>query len=328
MDISRKRVLITGSTGFIGSHLTERLVDLGCEVTAFAKYNFQNEWGWLDHSDVKDKIDIFTGDIRDYDAVYQATENIDVVFHLAALIGIPYSYKSPLAYIKTNVEGAYNVLQSSRKHDLDKIIITSTSETYGTAQYIPIDEDHPHVGQSPYSASKIAADQLAISYNRSFDMPVSIARPFNTYGPRQSARAIIPTVITQILSGMKKIELGNLHPTRDFTYVKDTVRGLIEIAKSEDTIGEVTNIGSNYEISMRDLVDLIVDLIGRDVEIVTDEKRVRPEKSEVDRLYCDNSKLKEITNWSPQYTLENGLEETIEWLEENLDLYKPEIYNV
>lgn len=328
MNISDKKVLVTGSSGFIGSHLTEKLVDLGCDVRAFVKYNFQNEWGWLERSDIKDEIDVYTGDIRDYDAVYQATENIDVVFHLAALIGIPYSYRSPLAYIKTNVEGAYNVLQSARKQDLEEIIITSTSETYGTAQYIPIDENHPLVGQSPYSASKIAADQFAISFNRSFDMPISIARPFNTYGPRQSARAIIPTVITQILSGKEEIELGNLHPTRDFTYVKDTVNGFIKIAESEETIGEVTNIGSNFEISMRELVDLIVELIGKDVEIVTDEERVRPEDSEVDRLYCDNSKIKEITDWSPNYSIEEGLKETIDWIDDNLDLYKPDLYNV
>lgn len=215
MKIKGKKVLVTGSTGFIGSHLTEKLVEIGCDVTAFVKYNFQNEWGWLDHSDVKDDVTIFSGDIRDYDAVYDASKDMDIVFHLAALIGIPYSYVSPLAYIRTNVEGGYNVLQASREHELEKIIMTSTSETYGSAQYIPIDEKHPMVGQSPYSATKIASDQLAISYHRSFDMPVAIARPFNTYGPRQSARAIIPTVITQILSGMKKIKLGNLYPTRE-----------------------------------------------------------------------------------------------------------------
>ncbi|SJZ43599.1 NAD-dependent 4,6-dehydratase LegB [Selenihalanaerobacter shriftii] len=328
MDLTDKKVLITGSSGFIGSHLTEKLVKLGCNVRAFVKYNFKNDWGWLEHSEVKDEVEVYTGDIRDYDAVYDALDGVDVVFHLAALIGIPYSYKSPLAYIKTNVEGTYNILQVSRQRELEKVIITSTSETYGTAQYVPIDEEHPLVGQSPYSASKIAADQLAISYHRSFEMPIAIARPFNTYGPRQSARAIIPTIITQILNGQKEIKLGNLSPTRDFNYVKDTVNGFIEIAKSQETIGEVTNIGSNYEISMQDTVDLIIELIGEEVEILTDEKRVRPDKSEVDRLLCNNSKIKKITNWKPRYTLEEGLQETINWVSNNLHFYKPEIYNV
>ena len=328
MNLKNKKVLVTGSSGFIGSHLTENLVELGCDVKAFVKYNFKNDWGWLEYSDIKDEIEIVTGDIRDYDSVYDAMKEVDVVFHLAALIGIPYSYISPLAYIKTNVEGTYNVLQSARQHNLERIVITSTSETYGTAQYVPIDESHPMVGQSPYSASKISADQLAISYNKSFDMPVVIARPFNTYGPRQSARAIIPTIITQILNDQDKIKLGNLSPTRDFSYVRDTVNGFVSLAKSEKTIGEITNIGSNFEISMSNTVDLIVDIIGKEVEIITDEKRVRPDKSEVDRLYCDNSKIKELTSWKPQYTLEEGLKETIDWLKNNMEFYKPEIYNV
>jgi len=328
VDLKNKKILVTGASGFIGSHLTEKLVEMGCEVKAFVKYNFQNDWGWLEHSKIKDEIEIYTGDIRDYDAVYDAASDVDVIFHLAALIGIPYSYVSPLAYIKTNVEGTYNVLQSARQHNLDRVIVTSTSETYGSAQYVPIDEKHPMVGQSPYSASKISADQLAISYHRSFEMPVTIARPFNTYGPRQSARAIIPTIITQILNGQKEIKLGNLSPTRDFNYVKDTAAGFIALAKSDNTIGEITNIGSNFEISMRDTVDLIVKLTGENVKIVTDEQRVRPDKSEVDRLYCDNSKIKKLTAWKPEYTLEAGLKETIDWFADNMKFYKPEIYNV
>jgi len=328
VDLTNKKILVTGASGFIGSHLTEKLVEMGCEVKAFVKYNFQNDWGWLEHSKVKDEIEIYTGDIRDYDAVYDAASDVDVIFHLAALIGIPYSYVSPLAYIKTNVEGTYNILQSARQHNLDRVIVTSTSETYGSAQYVPIDEEHPLVGQSPYSASKISADQLSISYHRSFEMPVTIARPFNTYGPRQSARAIIPTIITQILNGQKEIKLGNLSPTRDFNYVKDTAAGFIALAKADNTIGEITNIGSNFEISMRDTVDLIVKLTGENVKIVTDEQRVRPDKSEVDRLYCDNSKIKKLTAWKPEYTLEAGLKETIDWFADNMKFYKPEIYNV
>jgi len=328
VDLTNKKILVTGASGFIGSHLTEKLVEMGCEVKAFVKYNFQNDWGWLEHSKIKDEIEIYSGDIRDYDAVYDAASDVDVIFHLAALIGIPYSYVSPLAYIKTNVEGTYNVLQSARQHNLDRVIVTSTSETYGSAQYVPIDEEHPMVGQSPYSASKISADQLSISYHRSFEMPVTIARPFNTYGPRQSARAIIPTIITQILNGQKEIKLGNLSPTRDFNYVKDTAAGFIALAKSDNTIGEITNIGSNFEISMRDTVDLIVKLTGENVKIVTDEQRVRPDKSEVDRLYCDNSKIKKLTAWKPEYTLEAGLKETIDWFADNMKFYKPEIYNV
>jgi len=328
MNLINKKVIVTGSSGFIGSHLTEKLVEMGCDVKAFVKYNFQNDWGWLEHSKIKDEIEIYTGDVRDYDAVYDAASDVDVIFHLAALIGIPYSYVSPLAYIKTNVEGTYNVLQSARQHNLDRVIVTSTSETYGSAQYVPIDEEHPMVGQSPYSASKISADQLSISYQRSFEMPVTIARPFNTYGPRQSARAIIPTIITQILNGQKEIKLGNLSPTRDFNYVKDTAAGFIALAEADNTIGEITNIGSNFEISMRDTVDLIVKLTGENVKIVTDEQRVRPDKSEVDRLYCDNSKIKKLTAWKPEYTLEAGLKETIDWFADNMKFYKPEIYNV
>ena len=323
-----KRVLVTGAAGFIGSHLTELLVRSGYEVSAFVHYNSKNSWGWLDSSAIKNDINIYTGDIRDYDSVFEAMRGVDTVFHLAALIGIPYSYISPLAYIKTNIEGTYNVLQSAKALKLDNILVTSTSETYGTAQYVPIDELHPLVGQSPYSATKIAADQIALSYFRSFNLPVKVVRPFNTYGPRQSARAFIPTVISQVLSGMKEIKLGNLTPTRDLTFVKDTVSGFLEIAKSDLTIGEVTNIGMQEEITMGDLVKLISNIIGNKISIIIDEKRIRPQKSEVERLFCNNSKIIKTTNWKPNYNLELGIEETVNWMKKNINLYKPEIYNV
>lgn len=328
MQLNGKKILVTGATGFIGSHLIELLVESGCSVKAFAKYNFQNDWGWLDHSHVKNDIEIFLGDIRDYDAVFKAIADVDVIFHLAALIGIPYSYISPLAYIKTNIEGTYNVLQAAREKQVKKIIITSTSETYGTAQYIPIDEKHPLVGQSPYSASKIAADQLAVSYYRSFELPVIIARPFNTYGPRQSARAIIPTIITQLLSGQKKLKLGNLTPTRDLNYVKDIVKGFLKLAESEKVYGQITNLGSNTEISIGELVNLLIKLTGQSSEISIDAARIRPEKSEVNRLVCDNKKIVELTGWQPKYSLEEGLKETLEWFRENLQYYKANFYNV
>lgn len=323
-----KKVLITGAAGFIGSHLTELLVEKGYCVTAFVHYNSINNWGWLEKSKYKGEIEVVSGDIRDYDSVNKAMKNCDSVFHLAALIGIPYSYVSPLAYIKTNVEGTYNILQSSKELSLENVLITSTSETYGTAQYVPIDEKHPMVGQSPYSATKISADQLALSYFLSFDLPVKIVRPFNTYGPRQSARAIIPTVISQILAGEKWITLGNLKPTRDLTYVTDTCNGFLDIYKSNSLFGEVTNIGMNEEISIEDLVNKIVDSIGVDVKIKTDVTRIRPGNSEVNRLMCDNSKLIKYTNWEPQYDLEKGLFDTIEWIKSNRNYYKPDHYNV
>lgn len=322
------KILITGAAGFIGSHLTEFLVKKGFSVKAFVRYNSKNNWGWLEDSEIKDEVEIITGDIRDYDSVYNALKGVDSVFHLAALIGIPYSYISPKAYIETNITGTYNVLQSCRELNIQQLLTTSTSETYGTAQYVPIDEDHPMVGQSPYSASKIAADQIAISYYRSFELPVKIVRPFNTYGPRQSARAIIPTVITQLLNGKNKIKLGNLSPTRDLTFVKDTCKGFFEIFKSDKLIGEITNIGMSSEISIGDLVDKIATLIGKRVEIITEEERIRPDKSEVERLYCSNKKLIENTNWKSDYDLDKGLSETIEWLKNNLTSYKHEIYNV
>lgn len=323
-----KKILITGAGGFIGSHLTELIVEYGYEVKAFVHYNSWNKWGWLDTSNVKNKIQIITGDIRDFDAVYDAVKGCDTVFHLAALIGIPYSYVSPKAYIETNIEGTYNVLQSSRMLGVEKVMVTSTSETYGTAQYVPINESHPMVGQSPYSATKIAADQLAISYFKSFDLPVKIVRPFNTYGPRQSARAIIPTVISQILNGQKRLKLGNLSPTRDLTFVKDTAKGFYEIAQEETLFGEITNIGMGHEISIENLVSLIARLMGETIEVVTEEVRIRPEKSEVERLLCDNTKILQQTNWQPAYTIETGLMETIQWIKENLHYFKSDIYNV
>lgn len=323
-----KNILVTGAGGFIGSHLVELLVREGFNVTAFIHYNSNNSWGCLDSSSVKNDIEIVSGDIRDFDSVKNSMKSVDTVFHLAALIGIPYSYVSPLAYIRTNIEGTYNILQSSRELGIENLMITSTSETYGTAQYIPIDEKHPAVGQSPYSATKISADEIALSYYRSFDLPVKVVRPFNTYGPRQSARAIIPTVISQLLSGKKELHLGNLSPTRDLTFVKDTAKGFYEIAKSEKLIGEVTNIGMKDEIKIGDLVNLIGDLVGQEFKIISEEQRIRPGKSEVERLYCDNSKIIGNTNWSPDYNLRTGLLETIDWIKQNLKMYKTDIYNV
>jgi len=323
-----KNVLVTGAGGFIGSHLAEKCVELGYNVSAFIRYNSANNWGWLERSSFKNDMEVIIGDIRDYDSVSQAIQGKDTVFHLAALIGIPYSYVSPLAYIKTNIEGTYNILQAARVFQLENILITSTSETYGTAQYVPIDENHPKVGQSPYAATKISADQLALSFFRSFDLPVKVVRPFNTYGPRQSARAIIPTVITQCLGGEKKLKLGSLDPTRDLTFVKDTVNGFLEIVKSDALFGEDVNIGMNTEISMKELVQLIARLINVEIEILTDAERVRPTKSEVERLYCNNSKLKQLTTWQPQYTLETGLKETISWFENNIQNYKHYLYHI
>ncbi len=322
------KILITGAGGFIGSHLAELCVESGYSVKAFLRYNSKSDWGWLEKSPYKNSIEIITGDIRDYDSVLNVLKDCESVFHLAALIGIPYSYVSPKAYIDTNIVGTYNVLQASRELNLKNVLVTSTSETYGTAQYVPIDELHPMVGQSPYSASKIAADQLAISYHRSFDVPVKIVRPFNTYGPRQSARAIIPTIITQILSGQKDIKLGSLEPTRDLTFVKDTAQGFIEIYKSEKLFGEITNIGMGQEISIGNLVHLISRVMNVEITITAETQRVRPANSEVERLFCGNQKIINNTQWRPKYSLESGLIETIEFLKKNLTLYKSNIYNV
>ena len=330
MKLEGKKVLVTGSEGFIGSHLKERLLELGAEVTALVQYNSFNNWGWIDtfSKEVKDSINIVTGDIREYDGMKRIIKGQDVVFHLAALIAIPYSYLSPMAYVKTNVEGTTNVLEACREYEVEKIVHTSTSETYGTALYIPIDEKHPMQGQSPYSASKIGADKMAESFYRSFNLPVATIRPFNTYGPRQSARAVIPTIISQILAGKTEIKLGSLSPTRDFNYVKDTAEAFIKVAESDKTIGKVINAGSNYEISIGDTVKKIINIMEKDVKILCDEERIRPEKSEVNRLWSDNRKIKELTSWNPKYSLDDGLKETIEWIRNNMKYFKTDIYNV
>jgi NAD dependent epimerase/dehydratase len=323
-----ENVLVTGAGGFIGSHLVERCVELGYRVRAFVRYNSTGNWGWLDGSKHRDAIEIVAGDIREFDAVARVVKGVDTVFHLAALIGIPYSYRSPLAYIRTNVEGTYNVLQAALESSVSNVLVTSTSEIYGTAQYVPMDESHPAVGQSPYSATKIAADHLALSFFRSFDLPVKLVRPFNTYGPRQSARAIIPTMITQALDGRRSIKVGNLVPTRDLTYVLDTVEGFIEIARSAELFGEATNIGMGQEISVGDLAHLVSRALGVDLDITVEKERVRPPRSEVERLLCDNSKLLQRTGWSPKYRLEAGLAETIEWFRAHRGIYKADQYVV
>lgn len=336
MDLTEKRVLITGADGFIGSHLTERLVYDGCQVRAFTYYNSFNSWGWLDQVDrtIQEKLEIFAGDIRDPYGVKKAMEGCDVVMHLAALIAIPYSYHSPATYVDTNITGTLNVLQAAKELKVQKVVCTSTSEVYGTARFVPITEEHPLQGQSPYSATKIGADQLAMSFYQSFDTPVAIIRPFNTYGPRQSARAVIPTIISQIASGMHHIKLGALSPTRDMNYVLDTVSGFIAVAESEQAIGEVINIGSNYEISIGDLAHLIAKVMDQDIIIESDEQRIRPNKSEVERLWADNSKAKRILGWEPAYGglegLKRGLEDTVTWFcnANNLKSYKPDIYNI
>ena len=324
------KILITGAAGFIGSHLAELGVQEGYDVVAFDRYNPNNHWGWLENSEYKDDMQVILGDIRDFDSVSKAMGGCNAVFHLAALIGIPYSYISPLAYIRTNVEGTYNVLEAAKNYNLEQILITSTSETYGTAQYTPIDEKHPLVGQSPYSASKIAADQMAISYYRSFDLPMKIVRPFNTYGPRQSARAVIPTIISQLLGGNNEIKLGNLSPMRDLTFVLDTCKGFIDIYNTDVLFGEVINIGMNQEISIGELAHLITELMDRKIKVVSSEERLRPDNSEVERLICDNTKLLKHTSWKPNYSLEQGLIEVIDWMKnpENRAFYKSEMYNV
>lgn len=325
-----EKVLITGADGFIGSHLTEALLEAGYDVRAFVYYNSFNSWGWLDTipKDKLSQIEIFSGDIRDPNGVAESMKEIDYVFHLAALIAIPFSYHSPDSYVDTNIKGTLNVLQAARNLGTKRILVTSTSEVYGTAQYVPIDESHPYQGQSPYSATKIGADRLAESFYRSFDLPVTIVRPFNTYGPRQSARAVIPTIITQLLSGAEEIKLGNLEATRDFNYVKDTVAGFIELAETEKAIGEEVNIATGVEISIGELAKNIIEQINPHAKIVCDEIRLRPEKSEVDRLLGDNNKILSLTNWRPQYDLNTGIAETIEWIKENLNSYKADRYNI
>jgi len=334
--IKNKKILVTGADGFIGSHLTEELVRQGHNVRAFVFYNSFNSWGWLDHSEpeIKKSLDVFAGDIRDPHGVKEAVKGCDVVFHLAALIGIPYSYHSPDTYVDTNVKGTLNVVQAARELGVAKVVHTSTSEVYGTARFVPITEEHPLQGQSPYSASKIGADQIAMSFHMSFGTPVAIIRPFNTYGPRQSARAVIPTIIAQIAEGKEKIKLGSLYPTRDFSYIKDTVKGFIAVAETEKSIGEVINIGSNFEISIGETSNLIAEVMGVDIEIETDQIRLRPDKSEVERLWASTSKAKDLTGWEPAYTskdgFKSGLTETVEWFSnpENLKNYKANVYNI
>lgn len=330
MNIKSKRVLVTGADGFIGSHLTEMLVKSGAKVRALSLYNSFNDWGWLEDTDCLDKVEVVCGDVRDPNFCRDITKDIDVVFHLAALIAIPYSYVAPDSYVATNITGTLNMLQAARDNGVKKFLHTSTSEVYGTARYVPINEEHPLQPQSPYSATKIGADAIAMSFHNSFEMPLTIVRPFNTYGPRQSARAVIPTIITQILSGRKSIKLGSLHPTRDFNYVEDTCRGFIGLAESDGAIGKTINIGSNKEIAVGDLVKLIAEITNTDIDIQTDDQRKRPEQSEVERLWCDNSKIHTLTGFEPQVGLREGLTRTIEWLRipANLSKYKANIYNV
>ncbi len=331
-SISGKRILVTGADGFIGSHLVEALLSKGAKVRAFCMYNSFNKWGWIDNFSKKQiqDIDVFSGDIRDPNGVNTATKDIDIIFHLAALIAIPYSYHSPDSYIDTNIKGTLNILQAAKTHNVERVLVTSTSEVYGTAQYIPIDENHPRQPQSPYSASKIGADCISESFFRSFNSPVTIVRPFNTYGPRQSARAIIPTIITQLTNGNKILKLGDLTPTRDLLFVMDTVKGFIEIATSKELIGQDCNIATCSEVSMQTIADTLVKLINPEAKIEIDPQRMRPLKSEVYRLYGDNSKLINHTKWKQEYTLEQGLKQTINWFQkkENLAHYKSNIYNV
>jgi NAD dependent epimerase/dehydratase len=330
--LQNKKIVVTGADGFIGSHLVEYLVNQGYQVKAFCFYNSFNSWGWLDSFDknLLDKIEIFTGDIRDPNGVREAMKDCEVVFHLAALIAIPFSYHSPDSYIDTNIKGTLNILQAARDLNIQRVLVTSTSEVYGTAQYVPIDEKHPKQPQSPYSASKIGADAIADSFYRSFNLPITIVRPFNTFGPRQSARAFIPTIITQLLNGKVKIKLGDVTPTRDLLFVKDTVRAFEAIANSDELIGHEVNIATNSEISIQEVADLLIQQVNPKAKIITDENRIRPEKSEVFRLYGDNSKLKQFTNWETETSFEEGIQQTIEWFskKENLSFYKSEIYNI
>jgi len=329
MDWGQKTVLVTGAGGFIGSHLTERLVHLGAEVKAFVRYDSRNDWGWIEvlPSSVKEKIEVVVGDLRDSETVRNAMRDANIVLHLGALVAIPYSYIHPRDVVDTNIMGTLNILSAARECRPEKIVHTSTSEVYGTARYVPIDEKHPLQGQSPYSASKIGADKLVESFYRSYDLPIVTVRPFNTYGPRQSARAVIPTIITQVLAG-NEVFLGSLEPTRDFTYVADIVEGFIKVSESERSIGEVINLGSGFEISVGDLADKIISLIGKEVRIVSDPERVRPSKSEVERLVANNSKAKNLLGWQPEVSLDEGLRRTIDWFSQFQERYRPYIYNV
>ena len=330
MILKNKKILITGADGFIGSHLTEMLLEKGNKVRALSQYNSFNYWGWLEDISSNENLEVISGDIRDPHFCKVITKDIDIIFHLAALIAIPYSYIAPDSYVDTNVKGTLNICQAAKENDVQRVIHTSTSEVYGTALYVPIDEKHPKQPQSPYSASKIGADMMAMSFYNAFDLPLTIARPFNTYGPRQSARAIIPTIITQIASGIKKIKLGDLSPTRDLNYVIDTCHGFIALAETDKTIGKEVNIASNYEISMREMLELIKKIMGSNVEFITDEQRIRPGKSEVFRLWGDNTMIKSLTGFEPQFDIQKGLEETCKWFldSDNLKKYKVNIYNV
>jgi len=325
-----RKVLVTGADGFIGSHLVELLHATGYDVVALSQYNSFNHWGWLEQNACKNDIEIISGDIRDPFFCRSITKDVDYIFHLAALIAIPYSYIAPQSYVETNITGTLNICQAALENGVKKVVHTSTSEVYGTAQYVPIDEKHPLQPQSPYSASKIGADAMAMSFHNSFKLPLAIARPFNTYGPRQSARAVIPTIISQIAAGKPQIQLGDLAPTRDFNYVLDTCLGLLQIMESPESIGKTINIGSNQEISIGDLFNKIKNLMGSDVELVTDTNRIRPKKSEVFRLWCDNKKINDLIGFKPRYTLEKGLQETIKWFtnSQHLKTYKTDIYNV
>jgi len=330
MNLKESKILITGADGFIGSHLTEMLLEKGNNVRALSQYNSFNYWGWLEDIPTNENLEVISGDVRDPHFCKEITKDIDIVFHLAALIAIPYSYIAPDSYVDTNIKGTLNICQAAKENGVQRLIHTSTSEVYGTAQYVPIDEKHPRQPQSPYSASKIGADMMALSFYNAFDLPVTIARPFNTYGPRQSARAIIPTIITQIANGIKEIKLGDLIPTRDFNFVKDTCQGFIALAESDKTIGKEINIASNFEISMKDTLELIKDIMNSDVQFVTDENRIRPGKSEVFRLWGDNKLIKDLTDFTPQYSIRQGLEETCRWYSDpnNLRKFKAGVYNV
>jgi NAD dependent epimerase/dehydratase len=327
-----EKVLVTGADGFIGSHLVELLVREGRRVRALVLYNSFNSWGWLDHlpKDILAEVEPWPGDVRDSNGVRKAVQDMQTVYHLAALIGIPFSYHSPDLYVDTNIRGTLNILQACRDHDVIRVAVTSTSEVYGTAQYVPIDEKHPLQGQSPYSASKIGADKIAESFYLSFGLPVVTVRPFNTYGPRQSARAVIPTIITQILQGNGRVKLGSLHTTRDLNYVEDTCRGFLALASCDEAVGKAVNIGAGLEISVGELAPMIAMLMNRDLEIVTDDERKRPADSEVERLLCDNRLMKSLTGWEPSVTLEDGLRRTIDWFRNDADMsmYKYDIYNV